>query len=227
MTNLLKLLEEYQPNFAPLFDPALTAKNTLMMDFSATNPELQALNFTHIPELNDFVFQQIAAAGKKYGYGGYLEDREVYRRSPLFALSPETARSIHLGVDIWAPAQTPVYCPLEGQVHSFANNDNYGDYGPTIILEHRLMESTFYTLYGHLSLESIEGLYEGRVFSKGERLCWLGNYPVNGDWPPHLHFQVMTTMQGYKGDYPGVCSQQDKEKYRQICPDPRLFFFRD
>ena len=221
---LSRLLSRHKKDFSPLFDPDLNPGNTFMMDFSIHNPEMKHLDFQNVNELNSYVFEKIKQEGKRYGYGGYMEDREVYRRSPLFAVSPEEARSIHLGIDVWTEAGKPVYAPLDSTVHSFANNDNYGDYGPTIILMHELEGISFFTLYGHLELESLENLYEGKSINKGQVFCHVGNFPVNGDWPPHLHFQVILDMDDKKGDFPGVCSKSDKEKYMKICPDPLVFF---
>ncbi|MDX5345953.1 MAG: peptidoglycan DD-metalloendopeptidase family protein, partial [Hymenobacteraceae bacterium] len=144
-----------------------------------------------------------------------------YERSTLFEGSDQY-RSIHLGVDIWADAGTEVLAPLDGKVHSFRDNNNFGDYGPTLILEHQLENKIFYTLYGHLSRSSLIGLVEDNVFRKGERIGWIGNYPENGNWPPHLHFQIITDMEGRKGDFPGVVAKQEREKYQQLCPDPNL-----
>jgi hypothetical protein len=49
----------------------------------------------------------------------------------------------------------------------------------------------------------------------------------NGQWPPHLHFQIVVDMEipiaiGRKGDYPGVCKLSEKEKYLNNCPNPDL-----
>lgn len=221
---LSELLLSYKKDFSPLFLPDLKPENTFMLDFSIHNPEMKALDFQNVKGLNSYVFDKIRQAGMQYGYGGYLEDREVYRRSPLFAVSPEEARSIHLGIDVWTEAGKPVHAPIKSKVHSFANNDNYGDYGPTIILGHELEGLSFYTLYGHLDPGSIENLYEGKPIEQGHPFCRVGNFPDNGDWPPHLHFQIITEMGDKKGDFPGVCSKSDLEKYKRICPDPLVFF---
>ena len=71
-------------------------------------------------------------------FGGYNEVRKLYKRSELFAggRDEDSHRNIHLGLDLWAPAGTSVMAVLEGRVHSFRNNAAFGDYGPTIILEH-------------------------------------------------------------------------------------------
>ncbi len=221
---LKDILKKHQGELAPLFRPDLNQENTFILDFSTSNIEMKSIDFKDVVEMNSFVFEKINASSKLYGYGGYMEDREIYRRSPVFNTSSNQSRNIHLGVDVWTPDGKPVHCPLNALVHSFKNNNNYGDYGPTIILEHQLAGNIFYTLYGHLSLDSITGLYEGKIIQKGEAFCKVGNFPVNGDWPPHLHFQIIADMQGNKGDFPGVCSAENKMEYAKLCPDPVVFF---
>ncbi|MEP6913389.1 MAG: response regulator, partial [bacterium] len=44
----------------------------------------------------------------------------------------------------------------------------------------------------------------------------------NGDWPPHLHFQIIEDMRVHEGDYPGVCSISERAKYLNNCPNPDL-----
>ena len=223
MTNNLKaILEKNKSLLHPMFEPDLTPANTCMLDLSAANPEITNLDFRNVQELNNYVFGKIAS--KVYGYGGYMEDREVYRRSPVFDVSPGESRSIHLGIDVWTQARKPVMAPLDATIHSFQDNNSYGDYGPTIILQHQLEETTFYTLYGHLTADSLDGLFEGKKIEKGMEFCRVGNFPDNGDWPPHLHFQVIADMKGRKGDYFGVSSKAEQEIYREICPDPVVFF---
>jgi murein DD-endopeptidase MepM/ murein hydrolase activator NlpD len=112
--------------------------------------------------------------------------------------------------------------PLNVIVHSFAFNDNAGDYGTTIILTHRLNNFTFYTLYGHLSLSSIKNLQEGSRIEKGDVFAEFGIPSENGHWPTHLHFQIIIDLQGWEGDYPGVCKYSEREKYLNNCPDPDL-----
>lgn len=193
----------------------------LILDFSATNPDLASLNLTDTAVFTDYVFGKLKAAGVQVGVGGYNEHRVIYRRSPHFNDAEAEPREIHLGIDLWANAGTPVFAPLDGIVHSFQDNAHFGDYGPTIILEHHdLASGPLYTLYGHMTRQSLEGLYEGKSFNAGDKLGEIGPYPENGDWPPHLHFQLMTDMLGLKGDFPGVCSVADRAKFLAICPNP-------
>jgi murein DD-endopeptidase MepM/ murein hydrolase activator NlpD len=194
--------------------------NYIQLDFTANNHELADVDLVDTSRFSEYVFNKIYLAGVKMGVGGYMENRVIYRRSEHFSNADEVQRNIHLGVDLWAEAGTSVYAPLDGKVHSFKNNANFGDYGPTIILEHIFKDKPLFTLYGHLSLESLDGLYEGKPIKAGEKIAEIGDYPINGDWPPHLHFQVMTDMLGMHGDFPGVCAATDKEKFKRICLNP-------
>jgi murein DD-endopeptidase MepM/ murein hydrolase activator NlpD len=71
-------------------------------------------------------------------------------------------------------------------------------------------------------LESLDGKTEGAAVKKGAIIGQLGAPPVNGDYAPHLHFQIIGNLQGKKGDYPGVCSKTDLGFYKENCPDPNL-----
>jgi murein DD-endopeptidase MepM/ murein hydrolase activator NlpD len=115
-----------------------------------------------------------------------------------------------------------VRSPWNGIIHSFAFNNNFGDYGATLILIHNLEGIAFHTLYGHLSLNSIKNLREGGNVRKGDVIGEFGIPMENGQWPPHLHFQIIIDMENWKGDYPGVCKFSEKEKYLANCPDPDL-----
>lgn len=44
------------------------------------------------------------------------------------------------------------------------------------------------------------------VFKKGKKLAALGNSFENGDYAPHLHFQIIKNIENYTGDYPGVAA---------------------
>lgn len=159
---------------------------------------------------------QIHAPGR-LAYGGYDEDRAIYD-APIFTLEPGSEpRTVHLGVDIFAPAGTPVFAPLTGRVHSFQDNANPKDYGPTLILEHDVGTLVFYTLYGHLARDN---WHKNQFFNAGDTMAALGDATVNGGWPPHLHFQVILDLNGASGDFPGVFRRSQAAHWKQICPDP-------
>ncbi|MBS1485979.1 MAG: aminotransferase class III-fold pyridoxal phosphate-dependent enzyme [Bacteroidetes bacterium] len=157
--------------------------------------------------------------------GKYNEARAIYATDAYEAPTNDGSswRTIHLGLDFFAKAGTPVHAAFDGVVHSFANNKNDRDYGPTIILEHKASDSlTFYTLYGHLNNECLKNLIVGRKVKGGDAIGAVGQRYENGNWTPHLHFQVMLDMLDNRGDFPGVCTPQDAEVWKSICPDPWL-----
>jgi murein DD-endopeptidase MepM/ murein hydrolase activator NlpD len=213
--NLEDLITNNRTSFASLFEPVLTAGNTVYMDLSSSNREFDGIGEV---ELDRAILEKLAAAGAVAGVGGYLENRSVYKDTELFQGDEE--RCIHIGVDVFMPAGTAVYVPLDGEVQSFANRKVFGDYGPVIILRHRLDDFEFHTLYGHLNEGSLDGLVDEQSFSAGEKLAEIGPRPVNGNWSPHLHFQLIGDMQGYRGDYPGVVRPAELDFFRQNCPDP-------
>ena len=248
MDKLKTILKGHQQSFAPIVDFDPSRDKLLLLNFSSSNTGLKDY---YISDTNWFILylqQTLLSAGARYGIGGYGEDRILYKRYEKFgrqknAASPvhggrkeiagidavlesatdeDEPRSIHLGTDIWGPAGTKVYAPLGGMVHSFAYNNEPGDYGATIILQHQLDMVSFYSLYGHVSLADIAHLRKGMFITRGECFAHFGNEKENGGWPPHLHFQVIEDIRFAEGDYPGVCGPSEKEKYLANCPDGDL-----
>lgn len=194
----------------------------VQLDFTASNSRLNADIVNDIDRFSAWVTHELDTAGVVYGIGGYNEHRTIYSRSPLFdaAANDDEPRRLHLGLDIWGPAQAKVMAPLPGKVHSFANNASPGDYGATIILEHPWEGKSIFALYGHLSIDSISELWEGKVIAEGEPFARFGLPHENGYWPPHLHFQLIKDMKGYHGDYPGVCRYSERQQWLANSPDP-------
>lgn len=213
--NLAELIERSSERFVPMFDPRLTANNCVSMDLSSSSREFDSLDEA---ELDAAILQKLNSAGAIAGVGGYLENRSLYQHTDLFQGDAE--RCIHIGVDVFMPAGSAVYAPLDGSVHSFANRQVRGDYGPVIILRHELDGVEFHSLYGHLSEASLQDLSPGKAIRAGEAVARIGPRPVNGNWSPHLHFQLIRDMQGYSGDYPGVVRPAELDYFRQNCPDP-------
>lgn len=192
------------------------------LDLTAFNLELHQLNITDSSQFEAYVEDLLAKKEAKVAYGRYNEVRDLYKRSKAFNEPNTEERNIHIGLDLWIKAGTTVLAALDGKVHSFQYNNNLGDYGPTIILEHQLADHIFYTLYGHLSLESIAFIKVGDFFARGQQLATLGDATVNGDYSPHLHFQIIKNIADNFGDYPGVCSKNKVNYYLENCPDPNL-----
>jgi murein DD-endopeptidase MepM/ murein hydrolase activator NlpD len=115
-----------------------------------------------------------------------------------------------------------VSAPLGGMIHSFAFNNKFSDYGATIILQHQLSTLNFYSLYGHLSLADINALRTGQFITRGQTFAHFGEPNENGNWPPHLHFQLIADIRNYHGDYPGVCKYSERKNYLENSPDPNI-----
>ncbi|HVM87802.1 MAG TPA: peptidoglycan DD-metalloendopeptidase family protein [Puia sp.] len=213
------ILKKYTADFHAVvpFNPA--TDKLFPFNFTESNKELTPEHIADTESFANYINSELKAHNCKYGIGGYAENRTLYARSKHFD-SAEEPRRLHLGIDIWGDAGTKVMCPYDGIVHSFAFNNNDSDYGATIILTHNIEGTSFHTLYGHLSLNSIKNLYEGKRISSGEVFTEFGMRFENGNWPPHLHFQVINNMQGWKGDYPGVCKFSQKAEWLKNSPDP-------
>ncbi|MBP7470547.1 MAG: peptidoglycan DD-metalloendopeptidase family protein [Flavobacterium sp.] len=190
------------------------------IDLSVSNTDLSKINLSDAKVFEAFIENHLQKNDAKVAFGGYKEERNLYKSSPLFNNEESEERNIHLGMDLWTKAETPILAAVDGTVHGFDFNAGKGNYGPTIILKHCVENETFYTLYGHLSMESIENLEIGTVFKKGQKMATLGDASVNGGYAPHLHFQIIKDIKNCLGDYPGVCSKNDLDYYLENCPDP-------
>lgn len=186
----------------------------------AEGSELIADQKAYSTWLND----KMQAAGAKFSIGAYGEDRSCYTSANFVDTASGEPRSVHMGLDLFVPAGTPLYAPLGGKVFSVHDNAGALDYGPTIILEHKVPDRdvTFYTLYGHLARRSLSMLRVGDEVAAGQQIGLIGDMDVNGGWAPHLHLQIMTHMLGNRHDFPGACEASRWEIWQNICLDPDL-----
>jgi murein DD-endopeptidase MepM/ murein hydrolase activator NlpD len=220
MASLETILKETKN--VKVIDSSISHSQYTAINLSATNTELNSLNVSNSAEFEKYIEQFLSKNKARIAYGGYNEVRNLYKRSTAFNDVNTDERNIHIGMDFWIKAETTVLAALDGKVHSFQYNNNLGDYGPTIILEHQVENHTFYTLYGHLTLESIASIKVGDSFKKGQPLASLGHSSVNGDYAPHLHFQIIKDIKNNFGDYPGVCSKNKLDYYLTNCPNPNI-----
>lgn len=219
---LLNFLKNFKCDVR-LFSPQIGKKEYMSLDLSTSNKQLKNINFNSSVNFAKFINEILMKNNKSIAYGGYLEERVIYSRSSNFKIGYENRfRNIHLGIDLWNIEGAQVISPFEGKIHSFKNNSAFGDYGPTLILEHNILGNHFFTLYGHLSKESLLNFKIGKIIRSGSKIGNIGSSKVNGDYPPHLHFQIISDIGDYWGDYPGVCSIEDLNFYKLNCPNPNL-----
>ncbi|NJB72385.1 murein DD-endopeptidase MepM/ murein hydrolase activator NlpD [Saonia flava] len=220
MTSLERTLNCFSAEPIHILDKGISLSKYTLLDLSVENIEVKNMDMADPTVCQTYIDSILKQGDALVAYGGYLEQRGLYASNSHFSGEDKEIRNIHLGVDFWAPTGTKVLAPIKGKVHSFKNNNIKGDYGPTIVLVHSLGNTQFYTLYGHLSLESLDGLFVGKEFFMGEVLGTLGAPDVNINYAPHLHFQIIKDIQTYMGDYPGVCTTENKGYYASNCPNP-------
>ena len=213
---VIRMFEKHQKSFHPLIISKLPFA---AIDLSKSNTAFTCDVFNNHEKFAEYINALRKEHGYGFLYGGYREVREMYNKRNLFDSGNES-RSLHLGLDIWGEAGTPINAPLGGMVHSFSFRPENGDYGIVIILQHQLETMNFYSLYGHLSASDIKYLRKGQFISRGEPFARFGTPEENGNWPPHLHFQLIMDIGNMEGDYPGVCKLSEASAYIHNSPDP-------
>ncbi|MES2885177.1 MAG: peptidoglycan DD-metalloendopeptidase family protein [Pseudomonadota bacterium] len=200
----------------------LNAERGIQLDLSEHNRALDGFDPGDTAAFSAFIEGEISRFDARYAAGGYAENRTLYAMSSVFGTGETEPRTLHLGIDLWLAAGTPIHAVLGGVVHSTQDNAAFGDYGPTLILEHALEGERFFTLYGHLAQPTLQRTRPGQRIETGELLGWLGAPHENVGWPPHLHFQLMRELGGRSGDYPGVARPSEASQWLTNCPDPNL-----
>ncbi len=209
---------------AAILSPPPDIDNSVWIDLSASSPEPGGADERlDVARWNSRIAELLKHQPAIYGLGRYDEARICYS-SDQFRANDIEPRTVHIGLDLFAPPNTVVFSPLDGRIHSYRDNDLYLDYGPTVIVEHTVpdRDARFFTLYGHLSRDSLTGLKSGTRVSAGQHIGRLGTSDENGGWPSHLHFQIMTETFGADGSFPGVVQPSRREFWKGVCPDPDL-----
>lgn len=211
---------------AGLIPQNLQGSGVHVLDLSLGSVELGGDAFElSEPALTRKLHSVLAAAKAAVGVGQYDEPRPLYS-SPLFGnvSSPSSERrTVHLGMDLFVAPGTPVTAPFDATVHAFANNTAKLDYGPVVILRHNPFAGIeFFTLYGHLSTDTLAELTVGQRIERGQTFARVGNAPENGGWTPHLHFQIILDLLDSGTDFDGVAYASERAVWTGLSPDPNL-----
>ncbi|MHA1944768.1 MAG: aminotransferase class III-fold pyridoxal phosphate-dependent enzyme [Candidatus Hodarchaeales archaeon] len=215
-----------QSKMVPILSSPINSISHKVIDLSVRS--LDFPNFDDLMNNNRFarlIEEKMKEFKVRVVIGRYNEPRLFYTKPEFKYEGNERGeyRTIHLGIDIFSAPDTPIFAPYQGVVHSFQNNESELDYGPTIILEHQVdPDIKFYTLYGHLSPDSLTKVEIGANIDKGARIGSIGDIKDNGGWTPHLHFQIITDIMDYRGTFPGVIYEKNRDVWLSICPDPNL-----
>ncbi|NND70239.1 MAG: aminotransferase class III-fold pyridoxal phosphate-dependent enzyme [Rhodothermales bacterium] len=190
------------------------------VDFSVRSPTFYKYRESYNPAVDSRRIANILAdTGATCAVGRYREPRLCYQ-ADQYSEEGIADRTVHLGLDVFKPAGTTVRAVLDGTVSGVSATGNHLDYGHVLILKHRVEDTQFYSLYGHLSKESISQFQIGDRITGGQAIATLGDTDENGGWVPHLHFQILVDMLGYSDTFPGVASPDEIHIWEDICPDP-------
>ncbi len=207
--------------------PSIAFNNVTNLDMSVGSTLLGNISEYGNPEVSEFKLTQF----RKHNPGslllnGYLEARPFYTTDAFKSEGNNGPqyRTVHLGTDFWVAAKTPVHTPYDATVKIIHHNDYDKDYGPMLILEHQFEGNIFYTLYGHLTLSSLEILKVGQFIKQGELIAYVGTSSENGNWAPHLHFQIILDLLGNSENFNGVARPSEIDVWSSICPNPNFIF---
>lgn len=207
--------------------PSVASNCVINLDMSVGSTLLGNLSEYSDPEVSEFKLKQFQKQHpESILLNGYLESRPFYTTAAFKSEGNNGPqyRTTHLGTDFWVPAQTPIHAPFDAIVKIIHHNNYDKDYGPMLILEHSFEDEKFYSLYGHLTLTSLKILKVGQTVKQGDLIAYVGNPSENGNWAPHLHFQLILDLLGNNENFNGVAMPSEIKVWKSICPDPNFIF---
>jgi murein DD-endopeptidase MepM/ murein hydrolase activator NlpD len=129
--------------------------------------------------------QMLARSGNDANFKSTMPPGELFGFAPFAHLQPSAARRrglfMHDGIDLVAPAGTPVYAAGDGVVVGAEPNGQYGNW---IRIEH---EQKLATVYGHL-MAFAPGIHPGEEVVRGELIGFVGS--TGRSTGAHLHFEL-------------------------------------
>lgn len=208
--------------FGPVVAAALDRDHVAILDASLAPERLLHSSRDGGDNLTAWWRAEIARVAPRIGIGRYAENRGIYDHPD--APREANPRKIHHAIDIFLPAGTEVLCPYPGTIEDFANDTDHHGFGGILILRHETDQGVpFWTFYGHLAPGELTGLKRGQNVTKGAVIGKLAAEAENGDWPPHLHFQLMTHLMGWDAlEVIGISWASQWELWREICPNPNI-----
>ncbi len=178
------------------------------------------------PEKAQSIWEEACkASGAKLGIGPFGEKRSVYQGEMFVSrFRDETRRVSHLGLDLFMPAGTPVYTPLDATVRSVEIEKEPLGYGCLIALEHYPENGpAFVSLWGHMAHEAMGRLKAGDRLPAGALVGHMGAPDENGGWAPHLHLQISADTSLSATQILGVGEEAYLDVWAELFPDARDF----
>ena len=175
-------------------------------------------------ELNDFIQRYHRENNITWSLSGNRENRvSLYRQNADII---NTGRTIHLGIDINAPAGTLLHSPLDGEVVKAEYEAGPGNYGWFCVLKCDIgrggKSEPIYLFFGHLAKQGLAKV--GTKVNKGDVFAQIGDMHENGNWFHHTHFQVIT-QRGFEQGwvYKALCTPEQLKTIDDLVPCPMGF----
>lgn len=155
------------------------------------------------------------------GVGPWGEKRIVYTDKAFESRFQQgRRRDHHLGLDLFMPAGTKLYAPIDGVVKSVEVEKEPLGYGGLIAIEHQPEGCPpFVTLWGHMGHEVLNRLKAGQKLSAGDLIGEMGGISENGGWTPHLHLQISVDTELSATDILGVGEADYLNVWADLFPD--------
>jgi 4-aminobutyrate aminotransferase-like enzyme/Ser/Thr protein kinase RdoA (MazF antagonist) len=219
-------IDRHQAVLASVLDVAPRLQNKALVPFGRPDDPIAKASIGGDAEAAERIWLARAAADHvSLGLGPWGEDRPVYTADAFRSTLIEGARrSLHLGLDLFAPAETNIRAPLAGKVIDIYVSATPQDYGHAILLEHTPEAGvTFYSLWGHLSAATAAALKLGDIVPAGAVFAQMGKPAENGGWQPHVHIQLVTYRPAKAADVIGAGEPGYRAAWSELFPDPATF----
>jgi 4-aminobutyrate aminotransferase-like enzyme/Ser/Thr protein kinase RdoA (MazF antagonist) len=211
---------------APVLDVAPRLQNKALVPFGRPDDPIAQASMAGDAETAERLWTERTAADHiSLGLGPWGEDRPVYTAEAFHSnLLDGARRSLHLGLDLFAPAGTNIRAPVAGKVADIYVSTIPQDYGHAVLLEHRPEPGiTFYSLWGHLSAATAAALKIGDAVPFGAVFAQMGKPNENGGWQPHVHVQLLTYRPAKAADVIGAGEPGYRAVWSELFPDPATF----
>ena len=214
-------LDKKRGSFQHILGHPITDTCVVPLSVAGSTVPQNPFNMTHA-EASE-LGEHCALNSHSIALGLYGEPRLIYTdvafSSGQYKAGPR--RTVHLGLDVFAPAGSPIHAPMDGVVVALENCTGDLDYGGLLVLSHTIGSGeVFYSLYGHLDPDVCHQRSIGQRIKAGEIIALLGDQSNNGGWSPHLHCQLALSIQGMGADWPGVADPDKRRLWTALCPNP-------
>jgi hypothetical protein len=163
--------------------------------------------------------------GLDFSFGGWLEDRsDIWGGSYMEHMH----KFIHLGMDLNAPAGTPVAINRECEIVQIDDDtpEEHG-WGTRVIV--RLIDEQMFLIYAHVKLRLSHGQKKpGTILHPGFVFAEIAPSNCNGGWYSHVHVQAMT-LEAYRefkkdpASLDGYGKESEVVRLARLYPDPLRF----